>query len=169
MSFTERLLEAGIFFFSVYLAFIAIVLAFFLAKIVYDILKLRVKLREHRKIRDSMRYDAFNVEGEVLSFTTKKLGRMDTQYNVNIVYTVGTIRYYKEIVLHNRGSLRVGQKIILLCDNDDPSNAVLQNGGEENAIKDMLFALVIEVGIFLYALWGVFDSIKEVLNYSGEI
>lgn len=152
LKFLERLGEAAIFLIILYYAVIVLVLILAMSKFARDFITLRTRLREIKRLRGSMSYDVFSVEGEVISFTEKKLGRMDTRYDVIVKYTVDDVNYYKEIVLHNRGSLRVGQKMIMLCDDNDHSNAVVQNGSEEEALKGLAFAMAIEIGIAIYTI-----------------
>ena len=152
LTFLERFSEAALFLIVLYYAAIVMLLIFVISKAVHNVVKLRIKLRGIRLLRDNMSYDVFSVEGEVLSFTEKKLGRMDTRYDVIVKYTVDDVNYYKEIVLHNRGSLRVGQKMILLCDDNNHSNAVVQDGSEEEALRDIAFALAIDIGITIFTI-----------------
>ena len=152
MKYIARLVEAGAFL-GVLLYLIAWVLVLLLiAKFVFDIVKLIKQYNNIKRLRDSMSYDVFSVEGEIISYTEKKIGRMDTKYYVNIMYMVGTMRFYKEVVLHNRGSIRVGQKITLLCDDNDPSNAIVQDGSEEDSLKGLIFAMAIELGIAIFGI-----------------
>lgn len=152
LKFLQRFGEAAIFLIVLYYIFIVLVLILATAKFIRDFITLRTRLREIKRLRGSMSYDVFSVEGEVTGFTEKKLGRMDTKYDVTIKYTVDNITYYKEIVLHNRGSLRVGHKIILLCDDNDHSNAVVQDGSEEESLKGLAFAMAVEIGIAIYTI-----------------
>lgn len=152
LKFLERLGEAAIFLIILYYAVIVVVLILVFSKALRDVVEFRSRLKNIRRLRGSMSYDVFSVEGEVISFTEKKLGRMDTKYDVIVKYIVDDISYYKEIVLHNRGSLRVGQKIIMLCDDNDHSNAIVQNGSEEESLKGLAFAMAIEIGIAIYTI-----------------
>ena len=161
LKFLERFGEAAIFLIVLYYAVIVIVLIIAATKAARNVAELRIKLSEIRRLRDGMSYDVFSLEGEVTGFTEKKLGQMDTEYDVTVMYTVDGINYYKEIVLHNRGSLRVGQKIIMLCDDNDHSNAVVQNGSEEESLKGLAFALAIEIGIIIYAIIVLIIDLKS--------
>ena len=152
LKFLERFGEAAIFLIVLYYVVIVLLLIFVISKAVRDVVTLRIRLREIKRLRGSMSYDVFSVEGEVISFTEKKLGRMDTRYDVIVKYTVDDVSYYKEIVLHNRGSLRVGQKMIMLCDDNDHSNAIVQNGSEEESLRGLAFAMAIEIGIAIYTI-----------------
>lgn len=159
-----RMIETGHFFVALYYVAIAIPIAIFLTKTIRNLTEILGNLKKTKRLRESVSCDVFHVEGEITSFTQKRLGPMDTQYNVQIVYVVGTIRYYKDVVLHNRGSIRVGQRVTLLCDSDDPTNAVLQGGEEEDTLKGIVFALALEIGFSIYAIWGLFRTIGKIIN-----
>ena len=152
LKFLERFGEAALFLTVLYYVAIVVVLFIAMAKFVRDLIMLKTRLRNIRRLRGSMSYDVFSVEGEVISFTEKKLGRMDTRYDVTVKYIIVNKSFYKEIVLHNRGSLRVGQKIIMLCDDNDHSNAVIQDGSEEESLKGLAFAMAVEIGIAIYTI-----------------
>lgn len=110
----------------------------------YFILKQMIPLIVRKKSADILRgkLDVFSVESEVQRFTEKRLSRLDTEYDVSVSYEIDGITYYKDLIIFNKGSLRVGQKIILLCDNEDYYNAVVQNGDEEDALKRLIFRLI---------------------------
>lgn len=129
-----------------------VLLGLFLAYRAYVVIKGIVELCRKKKNADELRkkLDVFSVEGEVLSFTEERVSRLDTWYFVDISYSVGELTYYTDAIVFNRGSLRVGQKMILLCDNEDPSKAVLQNGNENEAVKRLIWRLAwLVVGIIL--------------------
>ena len=132
------------------------VFGLYIAYKIFLLIKEIVELIKRKKAADELRrkLDVFSVEGEVLNFTSKRVSRLDTQYDINISYEVDDITYYKYIVLFNRGSLRVGQKVILLCDNDNPENVVVQNGEEEEALKILLSRLVFMIVLLLLDAWG---------------
>lgn len=152
LDFLERFGEAAFFLGILWYVVVVSALIFLIAKSLYDFIVFRTKLNNIRRLRDNMSYDVFSVEGEVTGFTEKKMGRLDTKYDVTVKYVVDGMSYYKEIVLHNRGSLRVGQKIILLCDDNDHSNAVVQDGSEEEALRGIARALAIEIGITVFTV-----------------
>ena len=132
---------------------IALVLfGLFLAYRAYIIIKGIAALYSRKKKADELRQklDVFSVEGEILSFTEERVSRLDTLYTVNLSYSVGELTYYTDAFLFNRGSLRAGQKIILLCDNEDYSNAAIQNGEEDEAVKRLIWRFAwLVVGIIL--------------------
>lgn len=128
----------------------------FLAYRIYFLIKEIAGLAKRKKAADELRQklDVFSVEGEVLNFTSKRVSRLDTQYDISISYEVDNTTYYKYIVLFNCGSLRIGQKVILLCDNDDFENVVVQNGEEEEAFKILISRLVFMVILLVIDAWG---------------
>lgn len=119
-------------------------LGLFLAYKVVNIIKDIFELVKKKNAADELRQklDVFSVEAEVLNFTEKRVSRLDTQYDISVSYTVDDITYFTNVIIFNRGSLRVGQKIILLCDNDDFNNVVVQNGEEEDALKRLISRLI---------------------------
>lgn len=127
---------------------------YFLIKEIAELVKRKKKADELRK-----KLDVFSVEGEVLNFTSNRVSRLDTFYNVSISYMADGVTYYKEIILFNHGSLRIGQKIILLCDNENVENAVVQNGGEEEALKRLIWKLIWLV------IWLIVDFISTCFDW----
>lgn len=93
--------------------------------------------------------NVFSVEGEVVEIDPERVDDLNTRFNVKLYYTVGYEKYYKDIVLLNRHSLRVGQKFILLCDENDPANATLQDGSEKKATGDLIFVLIMDMVLFI--------------------
>lgn len=156
-----RLVEAGNFLTILFYLALAGVVTVFMSKTIRNLVTQMNKLQNEKRLRESMGYDAFSVEGEVINFTTTKVGQMDTQYDAQVMYIVGNTRYYKDVVFHNRGSLRVGARVTLLCDNEDPSNAVLQGEEQEETLKGLIFALVIEIGVSLYVIFGFLYEISH--------
>ena len=117
--------------------------------------QLRIYVEEAAKARSIAGLSS--VQGEVTSFIEKRLGRMDTQYNVNVVYTVGNIRYYKEIILLNRGSLRVGQKLDMLYDSIDPSVAAARDGQEKEAVNKLIGMVIFRIVVLIIDLFMIFN------------
>ncbi|MCH5205337.1 MAG: hypothetical protein J1F09_00200 [Oscillospiraceae bacterium] len=157
-----RLVEAGNFLTMLFYLALAGVVTVIMSKTIRNLVTQMNKLQNEKRLRDSMSYDVFSVEGEVINFTTTKVGPMDTQYDAQVMYIVGNTRYYKDVVFHNRGSLRVGARVTLLCDSEDPSNAVLQGEEQEDTLKGLIFALVVEIGISLYLIFGLFFEIRNI-------
>lgn len=121
-----------------------------IVKMIDAIIKTCARVKEANRLRQS--YDVISVEAEITDITTKRWNPMDTQYIVDLTYSVGECTYYKQITLHNRQSLRVGQILILLCDSEDPEKAVLQSGEEEKSIKSLTFALIVDI---IIVIWGI--------------
>lgn len=107
--------------------------------------------------------DVFSVEGEVVSFTEELLTRLDTLFTVSLTYSVGESAYYTDAFLFNRGSLRVGQKIILLCDNEDYSNVSVQNGEENEAVKRLIWRFAWLVVGMIMDFIGTFLDWNDIL------
>ncbi len=130
-----------------------------IVKMVNEIVKSYARLTEANKIRRS--YNVISVKAEITNITTKRWNPMDTQYIVDLTYSVSECVYNKQITLHNKQTLRVGQILILLCDSEYPEKAVLQNGEEEESIKGLTFALIVD--IFLVIL-GIAASYYQLRN-----
>lgn len=127
-------------------------------KMVDVIIKTCSRLKEANRLRQS--YDVISVEAEITDITTKRWNPMDTQYIVDLTYSVGECTYNKQITLHNKQSLRVGQILILLCDSDDPEKAVLQNGEEEESIKSLTFALIVDIILVILGIIAAYYELK---------
>lgn len=136
----------------------------YIAYKIYLLIKEIVEFAKRKKAADELRHklDVFSVEAEVLNFTSKRVSRLDTQYDVSISYEVDDTTYYKYIVLFNRGSLRVGQKVILLCDNDNPENVVVQNGEEKEALKILISRLVFMIILLLIDALGNSQDVLDI-------
>lgn len=107
-------------------------------------------IRRHREAERIERdLNVFSVEGEVVEINSERLNDLDTQFNVKLCYTVGYEKYYKDIVLLNRHSLRMGQKFNLLCDEDDPANATLQDGSEKESTGNLIFNLWLDIVLLI--------------------
>lgn len=132
-------------------------LAYKIVYIIKDIIDFAKKKKAAYKLRQKL--DVFSIEAEVLSFTEKRISRLDTQYDISVSYTVDDITYRTDVIIFNRGSLRVGQKIILLCDNDDFNNVVVQNGEEEDALKRLISRLIWLI------IWLIIDFIGTCLDW----
>ncbi len=130
-----------------------------IVKMVNEIVKSYARLTEANKIRRS--YNVISVKAEITNITTKRWNPMDTQYIVDLTYSVSECVYNKQITLHNKQTRRVGQILIRLCDSEYPEKAVLQNGEEEESIKGLTFALIVD--IFLVIL-GIAASYYQLRN-----
>lgn len=140
------------------------VFGLYIAYKIFLIIKEMIELIKRKKAADELRkkLDVFSIESTVLNFTSKRVSRLDTQYDVSISYEVDDTTYYKYIVLFNRGSLRVGQKITLLCDNDNVENVVVQNGDEEEALKILISRLVFMIVLLLIDAMGNSQDILDI-------
>lgn len=109
------------------------------------------RAREIKRIKNDP--DVISVEAEIIEIHEDRINDMDMQYNVKLYYEVGYQKFYKNFILINKQSLRVGQKLTLLCDSSDPEKAMIQdqNGlsGESFGIKSMVFNLVIAVLVII--------------------
>lgn len=117
---------------------------FFVLKRLIPIIRRR---REAKRIERDL--NVFSVEGEVVEIDPERVDDLNTRFNVKLCYTVNYEKYYKDIVLLNRHSLRVGQKFSLLCDDDNPANATLQDGSEKKATGDLIFVLIMDMVLFI--------------------
>lgn len=130
-----------------------------------------IRLVKRKKVVDELRrkFDVFSVEGEVLSFTSKRLSDLDTQYDISVSYTIDSFTYYKDVIIFNRGSLRVGQKITLLCDNDDYENVIVQDGEEEDALRRLIVRFAIMAIITIIFAWVIVRRTLSGMNDLVEI
>lgn len=153
LAFTARIIAT--------LLFLVIVAgaAYGIVKMTIEIVKVNRRLKEAKRLRES--YDVISVEAEITDIKTKRWNPMDVQYSVTLSYSVGETSYGKKITLHNKQSLRIGQVLILLCDSDHPEIAVLQNGAEEESIKSLTFALIIDVIIVIYGVASEYYRYKN--------
>ncbi|MDE7362574.1 MAG: hypothetical protein K2N38_11650 [Oscillospiraceae bacterium] len=125
--------------------------------VVYVLIKmipLIKRLREVKHVRES--HDVISVEGEILEVNEERLNQWDIQYDIKVCYIVGYEKYYKDIVLINKQSIRTGQKITLLCNSDDPENAVIQTEDEMSMLKSHIFNLILAIiGLIVYMLMNI--------------
>ena len=147
------------------LASLGLFIAYNIFRAAYDLAKLINKLNAAYNLRK--RSDAFSVTAEILSFTEKRVSRLDTRYDVSVSYIVDEITYYTTIIIFNRGSLRVGRKMILLCDNSNSRNVILQNGEEESALRKIARNYIRNLIGLIICL--VFDCLGIVYNWSGIV
>lgn len=106
--------------------------------------------REARRVRNDK--NVLSVEAEVVEINTQKLNDFDTQFNVKLRYIVDSKTFYKEIVLLNRHSLRVGRKLTVLCDYDDPYIATLQDGSEKESTGNLIVNLFLDTVLLIIDL-----------------
>ncbi len=155
-------LEFMKFFLKLILFGFGILIAVSIGKDIVKIVKLSKKLKNSNDVEHN--FDVFSVEAEVLSFTEERVGQFDTSYDVDILYYVGNLPYYNKVTLLNRGSLRVGQKITLLCDNDDPEKITVSGGDESYAlsklIKGVIFKIIAVIVDFVIQFYGYSARMK---------
>lgn len=121
------------------------------------------RVREIKRLKQS--YDVISVESEIIEIHTEKLGEMDTQYNIKLYYEVGWNKYYKDFILINKQSARVGDKVTLLCDSENPEKALLQNcrglTGEEYGLRSTVINLIV---VLLIIIADVALNVYEVVS-----
>lgn len=112
------------------------------------------RLREVKRVRESPY--VISVEGEISKVNEERLNQWDIQYDIKVCYIVGYEKYCKDIVLINKQSIRTGQKITLLCNSDDPENAVIQMEDEMSMLKSHIFNLILAIiGLIIYMLMNI--------------
>ena len=136
---------------SPFLRLILIMFGVLLLINVYFVLKKLIPIiRRHREAKRVGRdLSVFSVEAEIIEINSEKLNDLDTQFNVKLCYMIGYEKYYKDIVLLNRHSLRIGQKMTLLCNEDDPGNATLQDGLETDSTGNLIFNLCLDIVLLI--------------------
>lgn len=91
--------------------------------------------------------DVISVEAEIIEIHMRPINSMDTQYDVKLYYEVGYEKYYKDVILINKQSVRIGQTVTLMCDSLHPEKAMMQNlrglSGERFGLKSLVFNLVV--------------------------
>lgn len=133
--------------------FIALILALIdLIPNIKRLIPMAKRTREINRLKKSN--DVMSVEGEIIEIHTEQIGEMDTRYDIKIYYEVGWDKFYKNFIVINKQSARVGQKVTLLYDRDDPNKALIQNMqglmGEESGLKSTIFNLIV-VSIIIIA------------------
>lgn len=134
-----------------FLLIVFIVAVIDLVPVIKRLIPLAKRVREIKQLKQS--YDVISVESEIIEIHTEKLGEMDTQYNIKLYYEVGWNKYYKDFILINKQSVRVGDKVALLCDSANPEKALLQNcrglTGEEYGLKSTVINLIVALIIVI--------------------
>lgn len=109
------------------------------------------RTREIKSIKNDP--NVISAEAEIIEIHEERINDMDMQYNVKLYYEVGYQKYYKDVILINKQSVRVGQKLTILCDSSEPEKAMIQNysglSGEEFGIKSTVFNLVIVILVII--------------------
>lgn len=145
-----------------FVLFVVFIVALFQLVVLFKRLKPMLKrVREIKKVKAD--YNVISVEGEIVEIHTQQIDELDTEYDVKIHYEVGYRKFYKDFVLINKQSLRVGQKYTLLCDAENPENAMIQEFnsrfGEDYQLKSTIFNIVI------WSLVIIVDAIFSALDY----
>lgn len=135
----------GIFVCLFTIAVIAVV-AIYMVKYIPEAIRLNRELKTAKRV--SALPDALTVESEVVSIRSEQLTRWDIQYTATIVYMVGQRSFYGDLTFLNRGSLRAGQKLNILCDSSDPSNATDADGSQITALQKLFFRQVRALVLF---------------------
>ena len=120
------------------------------------------RVREIKRIKTSP--DVISVEAEIIEIHEQRLDELDIQYTVKLYYEVGYQKFYKDFILINKQSLRVGQKLTVLCDSFEPEKALIQNFtdtfGESYGLKSTIFNLVLAIIIMIV------DAMFNMLYYT---
>ena len=123
--------------------------------VVIMMIPMRTRYREIKYLENCP--DVISVEAEIIEIHTKQINDLDTQYDIKLYYEVGYEKYYKDVILINRQSVRVGQTVTLMCDSMHPEKALLQNlrgvASEKFSMKSMVINLIFaSVMIIVYML-----------------
>lgn len=107
------------------------------------------RLKEIKRAKNS--FNPISVEAEIVEIHTNPIGEsgMDTEYDVKLHYEVGYQKFYKNFILVNKQALRVGQKLTLLCDGDNPEQALIQDFesklGESFQMKSVIVNIIVDI------------------------
>ncbi len=144
---------------------ITLLVALAVINIIYDIIRMIPLIKRLREIKrvQSNAY-VISVEGEILELSDERLNRWDTKYKLKVYYEVGYEKFYKDIVLINKQAVRVGQKITLLCDSDEPENAIVQAGYEKDMLKSYIVNLIIAIICVIIYFGGYIWEVQLELN-----
>lgn len=135
------------------IAVIAVVVIY----MVKNIPKLLILKRELKTVkRVSALPDALTVEGEIASIHSEQVSHWDIQYTATVVYTVGERSFYNDITFLNRGSLRAGQKLDILCDSDDPASSAAADGTQITALRKLISRQVSLLVLFPILCFGYY-------------
>lgn len=105
------------------------------------------EFRESKRIKNQP--GVISAEAEIIGITENRLSQWDIQYMLNLRYEIGGITYFKNINLLNKQSARVGQKVLLLCDDLDPSLATVQSGAELSAARELVFRACVDLVLII--------------------
>lgn len=132
-----------------------------LISVIKRLIPMMKRVREIKRLKNDP--DVISVEAEIIEIHEERIGDMDTQYTIKLYYEVGYQKYYKDFILINKQSLRVGQILTLLCDASEPEKALIRDysglSGEEFGIKSTVFNMVIAILIMIA------DAAVNVIGY----
>lgn len=143
----------GIFVCLFTIAVIAVV-AIYMVKYIPEAIRLNRELKTAKRV--SALPDALTVESEVVSIRSEQLTRWDIQYTATIVYMVGQRSFYGDLTFLNRGSLRAGQKLDILCDSDDPASSAAADGTQITALRKLISRQVSLLVLFPILCFGYY-------------
>lgn len=115
---------------------VAAVVTIYLVKHIPKLTRMKRELKAAKRV--SALPDALNVEGEVVSIHEEQFTRWDIQYIATIVYSVGQQSFYGDFTFLNRGSLRTGAKINVLCDGSNPASSAAADGSQIKALRKLV-------------------------------
>ncbi len=105
------------------------------------------RINEIKRAKNS--YNSISVEAEIIEIQTKPLDELDTEYDVKLYYEVGYQKFTKDFILINKQALRVGQKLTLLCDGDDPKQALIQDYTDTFDESLQLKSVIMNIAIYI--------------------
>ena len=143
--------------------FIAVASLIDIIVVLKKLLPLLKRLSVFNKLKNDP--DVISVEAEILEIQTTKLNDLDTQYDVKVYYEIFYRKFYKDIIMINKQSLRVGMIVTMLCSSDEPENAMFSDGSEVFGIKSRVFNLIIAVPLFTICL--ILQFLEVYLEFGG--
>lgn len=113
-------------------------LTVFIVLLIVDIVNLNRKLKRVLNVRNLS--DTTEVEAEVKAAAFRNMSKSrDKEFLLMLSYNVNGTEYSKELSLYyppnSIANISVGSKVILVCDQNDPSSAVLKENKEEATLK----------------------------------
>lgn len=112
------------------------VIAIYMVKNIPKAVRLKRELKTAKRV--SALPDALTIEGEIVSIRSEQVSHWDIQYTATVVYAVGQRSFYGDLTFLNRGSLRAGQKLDILCDSDNPANSAAADGSQITALRKLI-------------------------------
>lgn len=116
---------------------------------IIKIIPMSKRLKEIKRAKNS--FNSISVEAEIIEIHTKPMDDLDTEYDVKLYYEVGYQKFYKNFILVNKQALRVGQKLTLLCDSDNPEQALIEEYtdtfGESFQMKSTIVNIIVDIVI----------------------